>query len=237
MGMPYRILLPILALVFAIAPWPARAATAEEYRAAVAELASARALLATAWTAAAGASAADRATVLDRGRRIVFATVADELIPAWYGTPWDFHGTSETPGHGHIACGYFVSTILRDAGFAVERVRMAQQPSELIILTLVGEDRVWRHRGESRATVSAAVEAHGDGLYVVGLDIHVGFLVVRDGAARFCHSSYLEPMQVVCEDPAAAPAFESGYRVVGKLLDDPMVTGWLEGRAFPTKTR
>jgi len=224
----------LLALTLTGTAGPARADDAV-YRAAVAELAAARAMLATAWTAA--DTAEDRAEVLQRARQTALDGVADELIPAWLGTPWDFHGTSETPGEGHIACGYFVSTILRDAGFGVERVRMAQQASELIILTLVGEDRVWRYRGQSRSAVGDAVEGHGDGLYVVGLDIHTGFLVVRDGAARFCHSSYMEPLQVVCEDPAAAPAFESSYRVVGKLLDDPMLTRWLEGQAFPTRTR
>ncbi len=199
------------------------------------ELAAARAMLATAWRAAGGEER--RAEILGRARETAHEGIADGLIPPWIGTPWDFHGTTEVPGEGHIACGYFVTTILRDAGFAVERARLAQQPSEWIILTLVGEDRVRRHRGERRAAVAEAVEARGDGLYVVGLDIHVGFLVVRDGAATFCHASYLEPVAAVCEDPAAAPAFASGYHVVGQLLDDPMLTAWLEGRAFPTRTR
>jgi hypothetical protein len=49
--------------------------------------------------------------------------------------------TSETPGRGEIACGYFVSTVLRDAGFGVERVRLAQQASERIVRTLSAPTR------------------------------------------------------------------------------------------------
>lgn len=53
--------------------------------------------------------------------------VARDIAPFWYGTPWDFNGTTEQPGTGAIACGYFVTTVLRDAGVQLERVRLAQQ--------------------------------------------------------------------------------------------------------------
>ena len=68
----------------------------------------------------------------------------DELLPAWDGTPWDFHGTSQAPREGKIACGYFVSTTLLHLGLQVERVRMAQQASELIVKSLVSTNPIRR---------------------------------------------------------------------------------------------
>jgi len=65
--------------------------------------------------------------------------IVDDIIPYWYGTPWEFYGTTEKPKQGSIACGYFVSTILKHAGYNVEKNKMAQQASELIIKSLVSE--------------------------------------------------------------------------------------------------
>ena len=48
--------------------------------------------------------------------------VEKEIFPHWYDTKYDFYGQTETPGKGKIACGYFVSTVLRDIGVPIERV-------------------------------------------------------------------------------------------------------------------
>ena len=226
----HRALLPLLVLL--LGPRPAVASIAEDYATRVSELETMRLALAATHDAAATDEA--RAIVLDHAREAVLSALVDDLIPAWHGTPWDFNGTTQVPGQGHIACGYYVTTLLRDAGFRVERARLAQQASENIIKTLVGEDRTTRYRNHSSSHVTRSVADLGDGLYVVGLDIHVGLLVVDGGIVRFCHASYLDPVAAVCESPRTAPAFLSGYRVVGKLLDDPMMEAWLEGRAFPT---
>ena len=45
-------------------------------------------------------------------KKIILDIIYNRLIPQWYGTPWDFHGTAEYPNSGSIACGYFVTTIL-----------------------------------------------------------------------------------------------------------------------------
>src|SRR5579859_7168832 len=58
-----------------------------------------------------------RVAVLESARTVVFASIRDTILPAWSGTPWDFYGTAERPREGTIACGYFVATVLRDAGF------------------------------------------------------------------------------------------------------------------------
>ena len=195
-----------------------------------------RAVLDARRAALAGQLDTDREQVLVEARELVFTAITGELIPAWYGTPWAFYGATETPGQGDIACGYFVSTVLRDAGFEVERVLLAQQASEHIVQTFTPEPAIARFRNRPASEVVAWVEGRGPGLYVVGLDYHVSFLVNDGDGVEMCHSSYLEPGVVLCEDAASSAAFVSGYRVVGKLLDDAMVERWLQGEAFPTRT-
>jgi hypothetical protein len=183
------------------------------------------------------AAPAERALVVEEARETVERAVVEELFVAWTGTRWAFHGTTEVPGQGTIACGYFVSTVLRDAGFRVERKRLAQQAAEHIILTLVPSRQVQRYRFRTTEEVVDAVDGWGDGLYLVGLDYHVGFLVRRGDLLEMCHSSYLGTGGVVCEDARTSPAMESRYRVVGRLLEDPMMEAWLTGAPIITRTR
>ena len=176
---------------------------------------------------------ADRDAVVKRAREAVMEQVTAQLIPAWFGTKWDFNGISQKPGSGEIACGYFVSTILRDAGFKVQRIKLAQQASEKIITTLTSADRVQRFRTGGRTAVLAQVRKSGDGLYVVGLDFHVGFIVKDGDTLDFCHSSYVDPpLSVVCNPAADDPAMASQYYVLGQLLGPRMMAAWLTDKAI-----
>jgi hypothetical protein len=56
--------------------------------------------------------------------------IVDSIIPYWFGTKWNFYGTTEVPRNGSIACGYFVTTVLRDAGLRINRIKLAQAASE-----------------------------------------------------------------------------------------------------------
>jgi hypothetical protein len=154
-----------------------------------------------------------------------------ELLPHWEGTPWAMNGTTEIPGAGRIACGYLVSTVLRDAGLLVERVKLAQQASENIVMSVVDPDEIVRYRDTAVSEVLS--EARTPGIYVVGLDTHVGLLVVHDDEQRFCHASRTMNMEVLCEDAAQARALRSRYVVVGRLSDR-AVEAWASGTALPT---
>ena len=147
--------------------------------------------------------------------------VDKELFPHWYGTAWDFYGTTQTPRNGKIACGYFVTTLLRDAGFKLERAPLAQQASEKIILSLVRPAFVQRFRNVKLADFVAAVKQKGAGLYVVGLDVHVGFILNDGQQVYFVHSSYGDPQEVVKEIAADSSILGSSkYRVLGALTED-----------------
>lgn len=162
--------------------------------------------------------------------------VALEIAPRWYGTPWDFNGVSQVPGEGTIACGYFVSTLLRDAGLNVERVRMAQQASENITKSLCTEAEIKRFSNASLADFVDAVQAWGTGLYIVGLDYHVGFLYHDGKTVYFIHSSYYVPKTVIKEEARSSAVLNSSkYRVVGKIsANNRLILKWLQGTAVKT---
>jgi len=181
---------------------------------------------------AAGTDSARTAVVLEASRRLV-GFAAEDVFPYWYGTRWDFNGTTEEPRHGTIACGYFVTTVLRDLGVSLARVRLAQQPSEVMIRNLVGSEVVRRYGNTSLGVFIDSVRRWGQGLYIVGLDFHVGFIVHNDSGVHFIHSSYLHPLCVVREDVERSSILASSrYRVLGKLTADThFIVAWLNGQA------
>ena len=162
--------------------------------------------------------------------------IHEALIPSWIGTPWAFYGATETPGEGSIACGYFVATVLRDAGLGVERVLLAQQASEHIVQTFSEKPHVQRFRaGDVHAVIDAILE-EPEGIYVVGLDYHVGLLVRRERSVAFCHSTVIDAAGVVCEDPRTSPGFLSHYHVFGPVLEDAVIDAWLDETEIYTVT-
>lgn len=167
-------------------------------------------------------------------RHAILKALVEDVFPAWYGTAWDFNGISQTPGKGQIACGYFVTTTLRDAGFDLPRVKLAQQASQTIITSLTGRESISISAGKPIAEIEAQVRKSGAGLYIVGLDSHVGFIVNDGRSLAFVHSSYYSPPRAVLAEATDSnnPLAQSNYRVVGKVLDDVMVKKWIRGQAF-----
>jgi hypothetical protein len=163
-----------------------------------------------------------------------------ELMDTWKGTRWSYSGTTQVPKKGKIACGYFVSTVLEHAGFVVDRVDLARQPSEQIVRTLVPDPEIERFSRVSRDYVADRVLAQGDGVYIVGLDTHVGFLVNAPGTKKnervtFCHSTRRDRKAgVVCEEARTSPSLKSRYTVLGKLGAPMLVEAWLAETPLPT---
>lgn len=174
--------------------------------------------------------------VINESQRLLEAKLP-EMMRCWLGTPWDFNGTCQTPGSGKIACGYFVSTILRDAGFQLERIRLAQQPSQRIIRTFLPKEKMHIRAGLSYENFLDQVVARGPGIRIVGLDRHVAFLIVTpEKKIHFIHASGAPPYCVVDESRHhAASLRNSNYRVTGNLTRHPeIIHGWLTGSDWPT---
>ena len=165
-------------------------------------------------------------------------SAVSRLAALWVGTEWDFNGMAEIPLTGSIACGYFVSTVLRDAGLRLERIRLAQQASEHIIKSLASEEHIRRFSNAPIDQFVDSVLEWGRGLYVVGLDIHTGFVIHDADGVHFVHSSYLEPQMVIWESALESPILRSShYRVLGKLSEDAqLIRKWLHGEQIVTVT-
>ena len=178
------------------------------------------------------ADSAARNHVLDSARTILRDALANKLLPSWYGTPWDFNGMTRIPGQGTLACGYFVNTVLLDAGFVLPRIRWSQLAAEPVILKLAPKAK--RFRDKSVGDVEKWLGEQGDGLYTVGLDNHVGFITRRNGTSRFGHSNYYHRDIGVMAEPLDGdnPFTHSRYRIIGKLLDDQMMEAWLQGTSL-----
>ena len=151
-----------------------------------------------------------------------FADKLAAIHEDWMGTPWTFSGTSQTPKQGSIACGYFVTTTLQQAGIELDRIRLAQAASEKMILAITAPDTVRRFSDTSLEGFLESVRNQGEGYYIVGLDNHTGFLrVAQDGRIEFIHSG--PGRGVVRENPAGAPELaHSRYRVTGKVASKPI---------------
>lgn len=179
---------------------------------------------------------AQKQQVLHKARH-AFITANTSLAPYWYGTPWSFNGISQTPQEGSIACGYFVTTLLEDAGLKVQRAKLAQQASENIIKSLTTEKHIKRFHNASLKKFVTAVENWGAGLYVVGLDFHVGFIWHDGKDVHFIHSTYVHPKAAFSELATHSPVLASSkYRVIGKISDDDrLIKKWLLEKSFATK--
>ena len=166
--------------------------------------------------------------MLNETGQLLHAQVVNGLAPFWYGTPWDFNGTTEVPRQGSIACGYFVTTVLRDAGVHLDRVKLAQAASESMIKSLVSEASIRRWRRTPVRRVEAEVRSWGPGLYIAGLDRHTGFVHCDATGVWFIHAG---TGGVVREQFSQSDSMASSrYRVLGKLTSDSgFLRRWLTG--------
>ena len=116
-------------------------------------------------------------------------------------------------------------------GVVLDRIRLAQEPSEVLIRSLIDSKSIKRFSDVSIEEFLAAIREWGKGLYVVGLDMHVGIVVFDDMGLRFIHSTYVEPACVVLEDAEKSVILTgSRYRVLGRLsADQYFVLAWLKG--------
>ncbi|MEI7822731.1 MAG: hypothetical protein WCK55_17605 [Verrucomicrobiota bacterium] len=169
--------------------------------------------------------------------RLLYCRSFVELASQWMGTAWDFNGTTQKPREGKIACGYFVTTLLRDAGFDVERSKLGQQASEVISTTMTTREFIRTRSGESLAVFVTACRKHQAGVYLVGLDSHTGYLV-NDGAELwFVHAAYDEAARYVVVEKAGESAYLEGskYRQVAFFTEDKnFLLGWLSDKKWVT---
>jgi hypothetical protein len=173
------------------------------------------------------ANGREKDSIVALSRDYLFGKITNDIFAQWYGTPWSFYGNTRIPKTESIACGYFVTTALSDAGFNIPRTAWAQLASETFIVKMTGDLK--RFSNKPINDVAGYVKKRGNGLYIVGLDCHVGFIYVNGDEVKFVHSSYYHPeIGVMAEDfNTKNPLKASKYRILGKLLDDDMMQKWM----------
>ncbi len=207
-------------------------ATPRSYEACKARILVQRDSMATRYQAA---DASARAALVASARKLILNTISKELFPAWMGTPWDFNGVTQKPREGMIACGYFVTTVLRDAGFGVERAKLAQQASLKIIQVLCPRADIKDYGGIDVPELVRRMGTLPQGLYIVGLDIHTGFITNGPKTVDFIHASYGTPRVVVHEQALKSQVLAQSKRfVLGRVDNDVLLTKWLRKEAIPT---
>ena len=162
-------------------------------------------------------------------REYLINIMTNEVFPYWYGTKWSYSGTTRIPRKGRIACGYFVTNILTDVGFNIPRVKWAQSASEIFVKKL-SFGNINRFSNEPISVIGKHLKNSGNGLYLVGLDSHTGFVFVDDDEIRFIHADYYEPEKGVVSEKinSNSPITDSSYRVIGKLMSDEMIMNWIK---------
>lgn len=183
---------------------------------------------------ASAAESNNKAQILDESRRLIYKQLTQQVWPAWYGTPWDFNGTSNKPREGEIACGYFVSTTLKHIGFNLNRYRLAQQGATAICKAFTSKLK----RFSSVALMEEYLKKQsGNHLYIIGLDYHVGFIQQQDSSFMFTHASYYDPVAVISQrfDESSVLHGSNSYVLASFLESDALVENWLKGKQIYPK--
>lgn len=173
-----------------------------------------------------------KAKIYARARQLLITTLSDSMFVCWYGTEWDFNGTTTTPRTGEIACGYFVTTLIRDAGFDIQRVELAQCASQSMINTLCPAADTKIITGGKVDKVKEHLLSKDDGIFIIGLDTHTGFVVKKGNDLRVVHSNY-----TMAEDGVMSESFDgatvinyNNYFVIGDFMNsDSTMIKWLNG--------
>lgn len=77
--------------------------------------------------------------------------------------------------------------------------------------------------------LQSILAAEPDGLFVIGLDNHIGYLLKRKTEMFFLHSSYLDPVAVVLEKASESDALagHENYLLARLSGNEELVEQWL----------
>lgn len=127
-------------------------------------------------------------------REALTTFLADSVFPAWMGTRWAMGKRANAtrphqPGRA-VSCSTFVAAALGDGGVRLaKRSAFGQAAAIDIQRSLIGdEETVHRFVGISSDDLAAEMVALGDGIYLIGLRKHVGFVHVGQGRATLVHA-------------------------------------------------
>ncbi len=156
-----------------------------------------------------------------------FFTLVNEKIPAyWTGTPWDFNGVTRQPGEGKIACGYFITNTMVDLGFGIERVKLAQAASSVLIKATCTNIKNYADFEDLKTYLNNAAE---NSVFIVGLDFHTGYITKEKRDCYFIHSNYIDHKGVMKENILTSSALQASKTfMIGSIsANDDFMKKWV----------
>lgn len=153
-------------------------------------------------------------------KKFLVTTLTDSIFHYWYDTEWDFNGITQEPRKGNIACGYFVTTTLLHFGFDLNRVKIAQQPASIIIRTLCKKESIKTFSNGNLKGLKGHLKKSEDGLYIIGLDNHVGYIHKNDTSIVMIHADAVNGK--VCRERLddCSPIVNSQFHMIGSLSEN-----------------
>ena len=163
--------------------------------------------------------------------------LTEDIIPQWYGTKWAFDGHTETPKKGTIACGYFVSTTLRDMGININRYKLAQKAPYYEAKIIACGTNIETLQNKTKEQLKAYfINNKKEGIYFIGLDFHVGFILKEKKNIYFIHSNYLNNLGPVKEKIEDSEAINSQvYHICNITHNDVLLKKWINNEVISTK--
>lgn len=176
---------------------------------------------------------------LDSVGRAFTEMMVNNVFPYWYGTPWDFNGYTNVPNEGVIACGYFVSTTLKHAGMNLNRYRLAQQAALTAAKSLCVDEKIHIYTKANRTEFDSIVKNEfKDGLYMLGLSSHVGFILKQKGEVFFIQSNYVAPVEVICRKVLNTEVMlHTDYYLAPLSTNKTLMKKWLQHSAITVLTK
>jgi hypothetical protein len=134
----------------------------------------------------------------------------------------------------HLACGYFVTTVLQQIGLKIERSRLAQLGSEEMMKEICGAKAISHFTNYCMLPFINEIKTQGNGIFIVGLDNHTGFVWNNNGQIYFVHASGRFPYCVKKEKVIESiTLWKSKYKVLAKVSGNKIVLEkWLGNDRF-----
>ena len=166
---------------------------------------------------------------LSVAKAILFKALDEDIPQYWQGTPWDFNGTTRIPRTGNIACGYFVTNVLDDLGFHLDRTKLAQQVSSVMIHKLCVNIHSF---STVPALQSFILQQQEQDVFIIGLDFHTGFIIKNGDRIYFLHSNYIQKQSVTKELYTSSAALNASHSfLIGSIsANDRLMREWLRAQ-------
>ena len=194
----------------------------------------------------------ERRSIRLEAREFAVDAIANDIVPAWLGTTWTMavirdglKPNARRPGQegAGISCSWFVVRVLENAGLRFANNNAFAGTIAVHFQRALAPKKKDLHRywNVTPAQLKERFVTLGDGLYVIGLNCHIGFVHVDGGRVRFLHSSYVDPYEVVIEELETSDAIllseDAGYVVSPLFQDNRLIDYWITGAKVPFSGR